>query len=152
MKFESYIWTCTRINFIRDICPFKCSSRFSLLWHRNKCHRIINIIPFFFHLYSLILTKLFCFVSLSHVLQLSATVALQAPLSMEFSRQWYWSGLPFTSPGDLPDPGIEVDSPTLPTDSLPSEPPGKTYERISIKYWILIEHPALFFHMPLKGM
>ena len=53
------------------------------------------------------------------------TVAYQAPQSMEFSRQEYWSGLPFPSPGALPDPGIEPRSPTLQTDSLPSEPPGK---------------------------
>ena len=43
---------------------------------------------------------------------------------MEFSRQEYWSGLPFPSPGDLPDPGIEPGSPTLRADTLPSEPPG----------------------------
>ena len=53
------------------------------------------------------------------------TVAYQAPLPMEFSRQEYWSGLPFPSPGDLPDPGIELCSPTLQVDTLPSEPPGK---------------------------
>ena len=51
------------------------------------------------------------------------TVAHQAPLSIEFSRQEYWSGLPFPSPGDLPDPGIESSSPELQADSLPSEPP-----------------------------
>ena len=48
-----------------------------------------------------------------------------ATLLMEFSRQEYWSGLPFPSPGDLPDPGIEPRSPALQADSLPSEPPGK---------------------------
>ena len=53
------------------------------------------------------------------------TVARQAPLSMEFSRQEYWSGLPFPSPGDLPDPGIKPGCPALQADSLPSEPPGK---------------------------
>ena len=53
------------------------------------------------------------------------TVAHQAPLSMEFSRQEYWSGLPFPSPRDLPDPGIKPGSSTLQTDVLPSEPPGK---------------------------
>ena len=53
------------------------------------------------------------------------TVARQAPLSMEFSRQEYWSGLPFPSPGDLPYPGIEPRSPTLQADSLPSELPNK---------------------------
>ena len=51
----------------------------------------------------------------------------QAPLSMGFSRQEYWSGLPFPSPGDLPDPGIELRSPALQADSLPSEPPGKEF-------------------------
>ena len=53
------------------------------------------------------------------------TVAHQAPLSMGCSRQEYWSGLPFPSPGDLPNPGIEPKSPTLQVDSLPYEPPGK---------------------------
>ena len=53
------------------------------------------------------------------------TVAYQAPLSMGFSRQEYWSGLPFPSPGDLPKPGIEPGSPTLEADNLTSEPPGK---------------------------
>ena len=53
------------------------------------------------------------------------TVAHQAPPSMEFSRQEYWSRLPFPSPGDLPDLGIEPGSPTLQADALPSEPPGK---------------------------
>ena len=53
------------------------------------------------------------------------TVAHQAPLSVEFCRQEYWSGWPFPSPGDLPNPEIEPRSPTLKVDSLPSEPPGK---------------------------
>ena len=53
------------------------------------------------------------------------TSAYQAPLSMEFSRQEYWSGMPFASPGDLPDPGIELGSPTLQAEALPSDPPGK---------------------------
>ena len=53
------------------------------------------------------------------------TVACQAPLSMEFSRQEYWSGEPFASPGDLPNPGIEPRSSTLWADPLPSEPAEK---------------------------
>ena len=53
------------------------------------------------------------------------TVAHQAPPSMGFCRQEYWSGLPFPSPGDLPDPGIEPRSPTLHADALTSEPWGK---------------------------
>ena len=62
-------------------------------------------------------------VSLSRV-QLFATpwtVARQAPLSMGFSKQEYWSGLPFPSPGDLPDPGIKPRSPAVQADSLPTE-------------------------------
>ena len=47
------------------------------------------------------------------------TVVHQAPPSMEFSRQEYWSGLPFPSPGDLPNLGIEAESPTLQADALP---------------------------------
>ena len=47
---------------------------------------------------------------------------------MEFSRQGYWSGLSFASPGDLPDPGIKPRSPILQANSLPSEPPGKLKE------------------------
>ena len=53
------------------------------------------------------------------------TVGNQASPSMGFSRQEYWSGLPFPSPGHLPDPGIEPVSPTLKADALLSEPPGK---------------------------
>ena len=56
------------------------------------------------------------------------TVARQAPLSMGFSRQEYWNGLPFPSSGDLPNPGIELGSPALQADSIPSEPPGKPLE------------------------
>ena len=52
------------------------------------------------------------------------TEAHKAPLSMEFSRQGYWSGLPFSPPGDLPDPGIKPESPALQAGSLLSEPLG----------------------------
>ena len=55
------------------------------------------------------------------------TVAHQAPPSMEFFRQEYWSGLPLPSPGDLPDPGIEPTSLALEAHSLPSELPGMLY-------------------------
>ena len=62
--------------------------------------------------------------SLSRVQLLATpwTVAHQAPPFLEFSRQEYWSGLPFPPPGDLPDPGIKPRSPTLQADALPSEP------------------------------
>ena len=64
--------------------------------------------------------------SLSHVRLFATpwTVAYQAPPSVGFSRQEYWSGLPFPSPGDLPNPGIEPRSPALQADALPSKPPG----------------------------
>ena len=55
------------------------------------------------------------------------TVAYQVPPSMGFSRQEYWSGLPFPSPGDLPDPGIEPGSPSFQADALTAEPPGKPH-------------------------
>ena len=57
------------------------------------------------------------------------TVALQAPLSMGFSRQEHWSGLSCPLPGDLPNPGIEPRSPVLQPDSLLSEPPGMPHGR-----------------------
>ena len=53
------------------------------------------------------------------------TVAHQAPLFLGFSRQEYWSGMPFPSPGDLPNPGIKPRSPAVQADAVPSEPPGK---------------------------
>ena len=68
--------------------------------------------------------------SLSRVrlLAIPWTVAYQAPPSMGFSRQEYWSGLPFPSPGDLPNPGIEPGSTTFQVDALTSEPPGKPHK------------------------
>ena len=67
---------------------------------------------------------------LSHVRLFATpwTVAYKPPPPMRFSRQEYWSGLPFPSPGDLPNPGIEPRSPTLQADALPSEPPGDMRE------------------------
>ena len=64
------------------------------------------------------------------------TVVYQAP-SMRFSTQEYWSGLPFPSPEDLPNPGIEPGSPALQADALPSEPPGKPQE-----YWSGLPFPS----------
>ena len=66
------------------------------------------------------------------------TVARQAPLSMGFSRQEYWSGLPFPSSGDLPDPGIKPRSPALQADSLLTEPPGHSQEGICV--YIQLRH------------
>ena len=79
--------------------------------------------------------------SLSHVLLFATpwTAAHQAPPSMGFSRQEYWSGLPFLSPGDLPNPGIEPGSLALQADALTSESPGKPsfiYKQIYILLYI----------------
>ena len=87
--------------------------------------------------------------SLSRV-RLSATpwtVAYKAPLSREFSRQEYWSGLPFPSPGDLPDPEIKPRSPALQADTLQSEPPGKP-RRKGVEYYIntKVQTCGMFLH------
>ena len=70
-----------------------------------------------------------CFIAKSRLtLGTLWTMTCQAPLSVEFPRQEYWSGLPFSSPGNLPDPGIEpmsLVSPALQVDSIPLAPPGK---------------------------
>ena len=60
------------------------------------------------------------------------TGAHQAPLSMEFPRQEYWTGLPFSSPGDLPDPGIKPVSPALQADSLPLSHQGSPIWKIEL--------------------
>ena len=71
------------------------------------------------------------------------TVVHQVPLSMEFSRQEYWSGLPFASPGDLPDPGIKTGSPTMQADSLPSNRGGQTGQ-ISVENWLKLSQACSF--------
>ena len=75
------------------------------------------------------------------------TIARQAPLSTEFSRQEYWNGLPFRSPGDLLNPGTEHGSPTMQADSLPPEPLGKplfSYHNPSNIEW-LSKYLSIFF-------
>ena len=63
------------------------------------------------------------------------TVACQAPLSMGFPRQEYWSGVPFPSPGDLPKPGIEPVSPALAGGFYATEPPGKPLVLYKLYLW-----------------
>ena len=72
------------------------------------------------------------------------TVARQAPLSMGFSRQKHWTGLPFPSPGDLPDPGIKPGFPALQADSLSFEPPGNQPpgNSISVSGTLFISSPS----------
>ena len=67
--------------------------------------------------------------------------------SVEFSRQEYWSGFPFPSPGDLPNPGIKPGFPALQANSLPSEPPPESpcIERQILKHWTAREFPQDFF-------
>ena len=65
------------------------------------------------------------------------TVACQAPLSIECSRREYWSGLPFPSPGDLPDTGVEPTTPALAGEFFTSEPPGKPKSKYM---WVLISY------------
>ena len=73
-----------------------------------------------------------------------AIVARQAPLSMGFSRQECWSGLPFPSPGDLPNPGNEPSSPALQADSLPSELPSCFSSYIFIFSYIYLIYVYIF--------
>ena len=67
-----------------------------------------------------------CACSFVQLFVMALMVACQAPLSVGFFRQEYWSGLPLLSPGDLPNPGIEPGSPALQVDALPSQPPEKS--------------------------
>ena len=101
---------------------------------------LIILIPMF-HEHGIIFSFVFVFFNDNELMKVKVLLAqlcltlcdpmdcsLPAPLSLEFSRQEYWSGLPFLSPGDLPDTGIEPRSPTLRADSLWSEPPGNFSE------------------------
>ena len=101
--------------------------------------------------------NLFCVQSLSHV-QSSATlrtVTRQAPSPMEFSRQVYWNGLPFSSPGDFPNPGIEsasLVSPTLVGGFFTTEPPGKLLAFSAATRKIALFHISLLLPLfPVVG-
>ena len=85
--------------------------------------------------------------SLSHVLLFATpwTVAYQASLSMGFSRQEYWSGLPFPSPGDLPDPGIELRSPAFQADAL-------TAELLACEMSAIVQSFEYFLALPFFGI
>ena len=83
------------------------------------------------------------------------TVGHQAPPSVGFPRQEYWSGLLFPSPGDLPDPGIKPGSPTLQADALTSEPPGKSKAELNSGLktpGILHNAPWIFQDFPVKSL
>ena len=114
-----YLSLCHRVAFLQ-ICQNLLHPKALLAW-------FLSLKPF--------LDSVICTLSRSVVSNAvtSWTVAHQAPLFMGFSRQEYWSGLPFPSPGDLPDPGIEPGSPSLQTDSLLSEPPGKPFPGVQVE-------------------
>ena len=116
MNNSTYSESLLSFGFLEHFCC--CCSSFS-----HKLHYLISS-----NSPSYLLHKIFNNVKLLSRVRLFVipwTVVHQVPLSMGFSRQEYWSGLPFPSPGDLPDPGIEPRSPALQADALPSELPGK---------------------------
>ena len=127
------LWPITRLH-----ASFGAYKTYSYQLQKNKIYPSpwISCIP------DIYTSMCICILGVSEVKSLSCvwllvtpwTIAYQAPPSMEFSRQEYWSGLPFPSPEDLPNPGIEPGSPALQADALPSEPPGKhVYREATIK-------------------
>ena len=104
---------------------------------KNMCNTYIKIWPSFSAFYlnwiTTICSQFHQFIYPKRKVKVSSSVTLWDPMdcsppgssSMEFSRQEYWSGLPFPSPGDLPNPGIESQSPSLQADSTLFEPSGK---------------------------
>ena len=115
----------------------------------NNCqwlHQVQNLnVLFYFHFfYELGRKEKVKLLSCVRLFATPWTVAYQSPLSMGFSRQEYWSGLPFPSPEDLPNPGIEPGSPALQADALPSELPGKSSptryitKQIIVVTWFLL--------------
>ena len=111
-------------------CKSNCSfvlSTFAILYGNtllNKCGYVIYHFNAYFSYYVFFFLMTYYLLSVNHSV-ITPAVVHQAPLFMEFSRQEYWSGLPFPSPGDLPNPGIKLGSPALQVVSLPTEPPGK---------------------------
>ena len=99
----------------------------------------------YMYLYAACLLSCFSYVRLFVTLW---TVVHQAPLSMGFSRQEHWNGLPFPPPGDLPDPRIEPGSPMVQADCLPSEPPGKPQLHA---YFLLLSQQETHLSPPPRG-
>ena len=122
------MWNNKQVSFLRKKEPQLCCQKKAVLsktwWFKVEfLFRLTSLCRFFSGAVCLPKGKLKSF---SHVQLFAAswTVAHQAPPSVEFSRQEYWSGLPFPSPGDLPDAGTEPRSPALQANALPSEPLG----------------------------
>ena len=116
------------IIYILGHAPFQWEAETELvLKYRKICSESFTIKTGHFSImFSKVLKIAFCFQLLSCVwlFATSWTVAYQASLSVEFFRQEYWSGLPFSSPGDFPDPGIEPESLALTGGFFATEPPG----------------------------
>ena len=121
---QSFQWTPRTDLLLDGLVQSPCSPRDSPESSPTPQFKSINSSVLSF-LYSPTLTSIQDSLSLVQFFATPQAVARQASLSMGFSRQESWSGLPFASPGDFPDPGIEPGSPALQGDSLPSEPPGK---------------------------
>ena len=128
-KIKDY-YECTHINFLEpsvDLIPTSCLDTTNTHTHMTYIDtNTLETITLSFVTVMIMKVKVKV-KSLSRVRLFATpwTVAHQAPPSRGFSRQEYWSGLPFPSPGDLPNPGIEPRSPALEADALTSEPPGK---------------------------
>ena len=120
-----------------EICKTKSLVKISVLDDQcDLCHGSNNLSRD--HLTVLVLGRVKV-KSLSHVRLFATpwTVAYHALLSVGFSREEYWSGWPFPSPEDLPNPGIEPGCPALQAELLPSEPPGKSKGKGSYKFHLL---------------
>ena len=147
---ESHTHSLTHSNTYTDIytcpCSLTCSRTLTLAHTHTRTHSFTFIYSLshshayaltilhtciyscsHIHSFTLVYTSLYPYVVVVLVAKLCLTVTHWSPLSMEFSRQEYWSGLPFPSPGDLPDPGIKPMSPAWPADFLPLNYQGRLY-------------------------
>ena len=118
-----------------------------------------NFLMYWYKVYNLVISAVSVVISLLYIMLVAQSCPTLRPhgLSMEFSRQEYWSGLPFPSPGDHPNPGIEPGFPALQADSLLSELLGKpfctlfywSFERSSFVLWPILCFCCLFLQFLL---
>ena len=129
-------------TFLHWIPPFSCLRIILAILHHSppiSSETLLYLLPYF--LYESESEKKVKSLSYVWLFATLWAVAHQAPLPMGFSRREYWSGLPFPSPGDLPDPGIEPRSPALQADTLTSEPPGRFF--LLLFYFVMF--PKLYY-------
>ena len=112
--------------------------------YSSLCHGSTSLFIHSLHLVVVVLVAELCL-----TLATPWTVARQAPLSLGFPMKEYWSGLPFLSPGDLPNTEIKPRSPVLQADSLPAEPPGKC---LYVYTYVYIKHCGLKFEIEITHM